>query len=134
MMGMLEEIGTFLEGQGIGTQQTDIFLGDVPQNAPDAVVGIIETSGLAPVYVHDITGPAHNQPTFQIYTRALTYAAARLKAKDVFEILGKLQNVALSGTFYQTVRPRQNPFSLGRDDKNRSQISCNYEAVKVPSI
>ena len=93
-MGMLEEIGNFLQGQGIGIQGTDIFLGDVPQNAPDAAVAIIETSGLAPIYIHGINGPGWNQPSFQIFTRALTYATARSKAEDIFKALAVLTNVA----------------------------------------
>ncbi len=130
---MLEEIGTFLEGQGFGTQATNLFVGDLPQNAPDAVVNVQETSGLAPLYIHGVDGPAHHQPTFQIYSRARTYNAARTKAGDIFNALAKLTNVALNGTFYMSIRPRQNPFSIGRDKDNRAQVVCNYEAVKVPS-
>ncbi len=128
---MLEDIGTFLEGQGFGTQATDLFIGDLPQDAPDAVVGVHETSGLAPLYVHGIDGPAYHQPTFQIYVRG-TYTAARTKAGDIFNALARLTNVALSGTWYLSVRPRQNPFSIGRDKDNRAQIVCNYEVVKAP--
>ncbi len=131
-MGMLEEIGTFLEGQGFGIQATDLFVGDAPQDAPDAFVGVFETSGLAPLYVHGIDGPAYHQPTFQVYSRARTYTAASTKAHDIFNALAKLTNVALSSTWYLSVRPRQNPFSIGRDKDHRAQIVCNYEVVKAP--
>jgi len=132
MMGMLEEIGTFLEGSGFGTQGTDLFIGDLPQNAPDIAVGVMETPGLAPLYVHGIDGPAHHQPSFQVASRAPNYSAASTKAHDIFNALAKLQNVALNGTWYQSIRPKQNPFSIGRDEDHRAQIVCNYEAVKVP--
>ena len=132
-MGMLEEIGDYLQGQGFGTQATDLFIGEVPQNAPDTVVGVLETSGLAPTYTHGIDGPTHLHPMFQIYSRDQSYNAASVKAHNIFKSLGRLQNVALNGTWYLSVRPRQNPFSIGRDLNHGAQIVCNYEVVKVPS-
>ncbi len=130
---MLEEIGNFLQNQGIGTQGTDIFLGDVPQDAPEAAVAIFETSGLAPFYIHGINGPGWDMPSFQIFTRATTYSLARTKAKDIFDVLSRITNQALDGIFYQSVRPVQSPFSLGRDENHLPQIVCNYQVTKVPS-
>ncbi len=132
-MGMLEEVGNFLQGQGIGTQGTDIFLGDVPQDAPEAAVAIFETSGLASQYVHGINGPAWNMPSFQVFTRAATYSAARSKAETIFKALSKITNQALDGILYMSIRPVQSPFSLGRDENHRPQIVCNYQVTKVPS-
>ncbi len=132
-MGMIEEIGNFLQGQGVGTQGTDIFLNDVPQDAPDTAVSLEETAGLAPLYIHGITGTAWNQPGLQVFTRAKSPSTARTNAETIFKLLSNLTNVVLEGVLYQSIRPVQNPFPLGRDENHRAQFVCNYQIVKVPT-
>jgi len=129
-MGMLDEIGQLLEDNGLGTQATDLFLGDTPQEAPDEVTTVVETSGLPPLFAHDVVGFNIEQPSFQIYNRAPRYDTARLNAENVFIFLNKQVNVTLSGTFYPRIVAQQSPFSLDRDDNHRAQIVCNYSVRK----
>ena len=129
-MGLIEEIGQFIEDEGLATQATDLFIGDMPQTAPDTATAVVETAGLVPLFAHDTIGVNVEQASFQVYTRAVTYSAARGLAESIFVALNKLVNTTLSGTTYPRVAAIQSPFSLGRDDNHRAQIVCNYTVRK----
>ncbi len=129
-MPLLEEIGDALEADGHGTQGTDIFIGDTPQTSPDNAVSVLETSGLAPLFAHNISGVNVEQPTFQVYTRNGSYSAARQKAEDIYQFLNQQVNVTLGGIRYPRIVALQAPFSIGRDDNHRSQIVCNFAVRK----
>jgi len=129
-MGLIEEIGQFIEDEGLASQATDLFIGDMPQTAPDTATAVVETAGLTPLFAHDINGVNLEQPSFQIYNRAVAYSVARALAQSIFVALNKLVNTTLSGTIYPRVVAIQSPFSLGRDDNHRAQIVCNYTTRK----
>ncbi len=129
-MGLIESIGQFIEDEGLGVQATDLFIGDMPQNAPETATAVVETSGLEPTFSHDINGVNYEQPTFQIYTRAEAYSVARDLAESIWIALNKQVNVTLSGSFFLRIMAQHSPFSLGRDDNHRAQIVCNYSARK----
>jgi hypothetical protein len=132
---LLDEIGTYLQAQGVGTVGTDLFQGLMPDDV-DAVVSIYETPGASPIYVHDdVTGIKLEQPRLAVWARGVRedYAAPRQKAEDVVTALAAVRNQTLSGTRYLRVRVTQPPFLLRRDDNDRVVIAANFEAVKVPS-
>lgn len=129
-MGLIESIGQFIEDEGLGVQGTDLFIGDMPQNAPETATAVVETSSLAPTFSHDINGVNYEQPGFQIYTRAELYATARSLAESIWIALNKQVNVTLSGSFFLRIEAVQSPFSLGRDDKHLAQIVANYNVRK----
>ena len=130
-MGLIEAVGQFIQDEGLGVQATDLFIGDMPQNAPDTATAVVETSGLIPQFSHEINGVNFEQPSFQIYTRAMAYADARSLAESIWIALNKQVNVTLSGIFFLRINGLQSPFSLGRDDNHRAQIVCNYGARKA---
>jgi hypothetical protein len=129
--------------QGVGTYSSDIFIGSkasIPPNASDPVgdgpyLSLVETGGTGSMRSHN--GTAIARPTLQILSRARTMQAAKTKIKAAFDALGGdkgLHNVTLSGTFYQSVTPRQQPTDLGMLDGNgRPMIAFNIEAEKQPS-
>jgi hypothetical protein len=129
-VGLIESVGQFIEDEGLGVQGTDLFIGDMPQNAPEIATAVVETSGTTPAFAHDIDGVNYEQPTFQVYTRAEVYSVARSLAESIWVALNKQVNVTLSGSFFMRIAAQQSPFSLGRDDNHRAQIVCNYSARK----
>jgi hypothetical protein len=129
-MTMLDEVGALIDANFPLTLATDLFLGDSPMGGPDSMVTIVETSGLAPLFAHDISGVNVEQPTFQVYCRANTYVAARAQAEGIFILLNQQVNTTLSGTFYPRIASLQSPFSIGRDDNHRAQVVCNYGVRK----
>ena len=130
-MGLIEAIGQFIEDEGLGVQATDLFIGDMPQNAPDTATAVVETSGLPPEFSHDINGINFEQPSFQVYTRAEAYSVARALSESIFVALNKQVNVTLSGIFFLRIFAQQSPFSLDRDDNHRAQIVTNYSVRKA---
>ena len=129
-MGLIESIGQFIEDEGLGVQGTDLFIGDMPQDAPATATAVVETSGTTPKFSHDINGVNYEEPSFQIYTRAEAYATARSLAESIWIALNKQVNVSLSGSFFLRIAAAQSPFSIGRDLNHRAQIVANFNARK----
>ena len=136
-MGFIEEIRDRLVSQGVGVYGSDIFLGSkasIP-SGDGPYLSLTETGGTGSLRSHNGTPVA--RPTVQILARAKNYNDAKIKLKLAFDALGGdkgLHNVTLSGTFYQSVTPRQQPTDLGMLDGNgRPMIAVNYEFEKQPS-
>jgi len=121
---MLKEIGTYLQGQGIGTLGTDIFLGLMPDE-PDNCIALFEYAGSPP----DLHWNGE-YPGLQVRVRNKSYAAARTKIGEVMDKLHGLHEQTLSGTRYLLVKARGSPEVLKRDNNNRVELFVNFEILK----
>lgn len=135
-MPFLDEIAARLVAQGVGTIGSNIFLGSkaVIPAGDGPYLSLIETGGSGPARTHN--GEPVTRPTAQVLCRAKSYTVARGKLKDAYNALGGAQglhNTTLSGTFYQSVVPRQEPTDIGLDDETRPMIVFNIEAEKASS-
>lgn len=126
---LLDELGTFLQTQGVGTLATDLFTGLLP-DAPDAAVAIMEYGGASPVHTLGAGNAKFERPRVQVIVRALTYTAARTKIESVYKLLEALVNTTLSSVKYLRVEAVQNPFFLERDANNRVKLACNFQIHK----
>lgn len=129
-MSMIDELGAYLQDQGIGTLGIDLFLAGLPDE-PAAAVGLLEYGGEQPTFSHGVPGVNTERRRFQLVTRAETESAARTKAEQVNAVLVRIHNQALSGTWYLGVYPRQSPFPLGTDANGRPRYVCNYQVEKA---
>jgi len=120
---LLDEIGAYLQAQGVGTAGTDLFLSGLP-DAPDTALAILETGGFEP----DLAAPMDN-PTFQIMSRAGDYFVARTRAKAAYDALHGLAETVLSGRRYLLIRAMQSPTYIGVDQNGRHLIATNYAAI-----
>ena len=64
---VLEDLGQYLQAEGLGTLGTTLFLGGLPVDAPnittsDAITALVETPGFPAEYVHDVVGVSWEQP------------------------------------------------------------------------
>lgn len=123
MANILDELATYLAANGVGTVETDIFEGLMPDSpeAPDAVVALFEYPGGPPTAVNTVEPRA-----IQVRTRALTYDAAKDKAELVYGLLHSMHERQLSGTRFLLVLAKQAPFSLGRDARQRHEFAVNF--------
>lgn len=132
-MSLLDEVGTYLAANSIGTLGTNMFLGFLP-DTPDACVALYETGGQEPVRaMRSAAGqPVASRPRLQVVCRAdqYNYQTARAKSKAVAALLDGLGDTTLSGTRYLWVGAVQEPFLMGRDDSGRVQIAQNFDVVK----
>jgi hypothetical protein len=135
---LLDDLGSYLQAQGVATLQATLFKGGIPMDsseAPvdDAIMALVETAGLPPFHVHNIQAASFEQPTAQIIVRGAPYdyAEARTRAQAAFLALDGLSNVTLSGTFYLFVQALQSPFSLHMDQMGRPVIVFNIRCAKA---
>lgn len=135
-MPLIDELADRLVAQGVGTVGGDIFKGRKavipPGDGPYLL--LVETGGSGSVRTHNGTPVA--RPTATIIGRARAYNVARVKTKAAFDALGGdkgLHNVTLSGTFYQSLVPRQQIADMGLDDAGRPMVVFNIEVEKQPS-
>ena len=135
---LLDDLGTYLQTQGVGTLEVDLFLGGFPldtASAPvhDAIMALIETAGMGPFHVHNQQQASFERPTIQVATRgaAYGYAAARTRSQAAFNVLDGSANMVLSGTQYLSVLALQSPFFLHTDQANRPVIVFNVLIAKA---
>lgn len=123
MANILDELATYLAANGVGTVETDIFEGLMPDSpeAPDAVVALFEYPGGPVTAVNTV-----EQRSIQARTRALTYDAAKDKAELVFGLLHSMHEETLSGARFLLILAKQPPFSLGRDARQRHEFAVNF--------
>jgi hypothetical protein len=121
---MLNEIGTYLQTQGIGTLGADIFLGLMPDQ-PDNCIALFEYAGSPP----DLHWNGE-YPGLQIRVRNTSYAAARSEIGKVIEKLHGLCEQTLSDTRYLLIKARGSPEVLKRDASNRVELFVNFEIIK----
>ena len=133
---ILDELGAYLEGQGLGVRAQDLYLGSLPES-PDEVIALQETGAGPSVYVHEQASPSLERPTLQVLSRSESYESARTKAQSAYRMLSRLVNSSLPSSTtlagsrrYLKVTPLQTPFSIGPDQNNRHRIVFNIQVLK----
>lgn len=126
-MSLLTEVGNLLVTNGLGTASVDIYGGRYP-SSPDNLIAIFEQSPFPTVdSFGGLKQVVHN---LQVLVRNKKYTDAETKAKAVFAVLHRFRGV-LDGVQYDSIWARSVPFSIGPDENNRSQWSCNYIVRKA---
>jgi hypothetical protein len=121
---VLREIGAYLQSQGIGTLEANLFLGLMPDQ-PDNCIALFEYAGSPP----DLHWPGE-YPGLQVRVRNKSYAAARTKIGEAMTALHGLHEQTLSGTRYLLIKARGSPEVLKRDNNNRVELFVNFEIIK----
>lgn len=131
-MAVLDDVGAYLQTQGVGTLGTDLFLSALP-DTPDAACVLYEYGGAPPQHTMGGTAAKWEEPRIQAVARAATYSAARTKIGAIFTALHAVNNTTLSGTLYLSIEAVQSPFFLERDQSDRVKMVCNFHVRKVLS-
>lgn len=133
-MSVLNEIAAHLVAQGLGTLNTDLFIGKLP-NDPAACGAVFEYGGPPPEMGFGAAGVKHETPGVQVVFRGAPhdYAGPRTKAETAYRALAAVEAQPLSGTFYHWIHPQHSPFLHERDDAERVLIAANYLCEKEPS-
>lgn len=126
---LLDELGSYLQAQALGTLGTDLFTGLLP-DSPDAAVAILEYGGVAPVHALGGGNAKWERPRVQVVVRATTYSAARTKIETIYKLLHKLTDTVLTGVRYLVIDAVQSPFFLERDANNRVKLAVNFQVQK----
>lgn len=123
-MMLLEDIGNYLQANGVGTIGADIFLGQLPAS-PDNVVAVFEYAGEPP----DLHWQGE-YPGLQILVRNKSYLAGRSKIEQARNVLHGMAETAINNHRYLLIRANQSPAFLQRDENNRVIFVCNFRVIK----
>lgn len=126
---LLDELGAYMQTQGIGTLGTDLFIGQMP-DSPDAAVTLYEYGGIAPTHALGGGAARFERPRVQVVARATTYTAARSKIESVYKLLDQVAGVIMSSVRYLRIEAVQAPMFLERDANSRVVMVCNFQVHK----
>jgi len=133
-----------LVADGVGvfgaTSGSAIYLGEAPDQ-PNLCTTLFDRTVRQPLMPISELGPGPIEksvefPAIQIQCRAIDYAAAYAKAREVVNSLvhrASFTNVA--GDYkYLCITQQSDPLHIGEDDKNRQIFSLNIMAQRTPII
>ncbi len=128
---LTDDIKTLLSDGGI---TETIYRGFMPERGDD-VFQILETGGLEPIRaMSGVPGNAVEEAAgFQLTRRSPSYDRARIGMNAAFKLLDGEGDKTINGVSYKWIAARQSPFALGRDESDRTLITCNFLAYKALS-
>jgi hypothetical protein len=136
---ILDDLGTYLQAQGVGTLGTTLFKGTIPADdatgVQHALVALVETpAGLPGVHAHTYQEATYHQPVIQIVARGEPYGyqAARQKAEQVFVALDGLHNAVLGEHYYLWILAVRPPYPLRIDELHRPLIATDVRCALRP--
>lgn len=101
------EIVAYLQAEGLGTVDVNLFGVAFPHDAPDAAVCVVEHEGRSVgTFGDSLSAEALQDAEFQVIVRGARDAAgtSRTKAEAIRDKLNRLGPVTLSGTRYLNVQ------------------------------
>lgn len=123
-MSMISEITEYLETNGVGTQGTDLFYSQFPDNDDLPAVVVIDRPGTKPnIDITDI-----KSPMFQIIVRSATYATGESKLSDVRALLHGVINTYLvaNGIYFRRIQATSEGGHIGVNDAGMDEFSINF--------
>lgn len=129
---LLDEISALLIANGVASV---IYTGsgaNLP-TGPGPYLSLIESGGTGPEYVQNQSAPAYQRPALQVVARATKYTDARAMIAAAYNVLADKKNQMIGSVWYRSIRPLQEPFDIGLDDRQRTRVAFNLLAVKRPS-
>lgn len=124
---LLDDIADHLASSLTLIVGADIFMGEVP-DSPDSCIIIIPYGGLPPQHTMG-TDHAIRKPRFQVVCRGERddFQAPMTTANSVYGAL-HFKETTINSTRYLRCEAIDEPNPLRRDDNERWEITCNYEA------
>lgn len=127
-MGMIEEVGTYLDAQSTRwTLGTNLYLNWLPDE-PNRAAAIYETAGAEPA--RSFQSVAWETPRIQVICRSTSFPQARDDADTMWSILEGVVNQTLSGKDYLRISAVQSPFLIERDERGRPYFGANFDVAR----
>lgn len=125
MTTLVEDIADYLDDQGLGTVQTDIFYNNMP-DTPDNCLAVYAYAGQAPPTTWDA-----EYPSIQVKVRNTDSIDAYELAYSVFTTLHRLTNPSMTSTKdYYYIYATQSPAMMGKDANGRYEFVVNFNVIK----
>lgn len=129
-MGLLEDMGAYVDSGSALTLGTDLFLGMLPLE-PSSCVALFEHAGPGGIYtLGTMNLPQLERPQLQFIVRNASYSAGRSQSETVYRLLTQIANQVINGNLYLRVEATGVPDVMERDQSNRVLFSCNFDVVR----
>jgi len=107
---------------------SDIFLDDLP-DTPDNCLAIYHAGGQDSKHQLGASKKAvHETPVFQVRIRNVSSATATTQAESIKDILDGLVNQTINSNDYKSIFMQGDINPLGKDDRNRINLTVNFIA------
>lgn len=120
-MALIDDIGTYLQTNAVGTLGTDLFKSYAPDIAA-ALVAVLDTGGMKP----DIYLPT-KEPTFQVFIRSTTYALGKAKLATIRGLLHQVQGTTIGSTYFYFIHAISEGGHIGRSTDGFEEFSINFQ-------
>ena len=131
-MSVLTDLATRLDTEGVGTLNTDIFRGRLPDE-PDECIALQTYAGDPSRIRNDEYLAADERLNVQVLVRSLYQGAAETLAATAWDAAQFRSETLTSGRFYPYSRAAQYPAYLGVDDRGRHLMVFNLEVRRLRS-
>lgn len=121
-MSLLADIGSLLT-----SVNSNIFYNDLP-DTPDNCISIFYSGGQPSIHNLNSQAPTLEKPTFQVRIRNTSCATAETQAESIKDILNGKTSTTINGTLYEAIWLQGDIFNLGRDDRERTNLTVNFVA------
>jgi hypothetical protein len=124
-MSLTSDVLAYLIAQSVGTAKT--IFADIMPASPQAAMCVYQYAGRTPEF--NTGGDVVSRPMLQIKVRHQSASTGWAWLKSAETALMGVSNEALSGTFYQSVRPVSSAFMNGWTNNSIFLIQ-NFEACR----
>ena len=129
-MSVLTDLATRLDDKNVGTLNTTIFRGRLPDE-PDAVIAL-QTYDRDESRIRGVEYLAADERfNVQVTVRSLNQAAAETLADSAWDAIQFRHKVLSSGLTYQYARCPSKPAFIGVDERGRHLITFNVEVRRL---
>lgn len=123
-MTWIEDIGAFLQTNGIGTLGTDIFYTKFPALPHNCII-LIGQAGQSTKTTLGKTMTLE-RPELGIRVRNQYDETAEAKAKAIYDLLNLTFNTTLGSTRFKSIKAIAPPFPVGQDKNENFLYSINF--------
>jgi hypothetical protein len=136
-MPWLDDIATQLENEGVATLGVNLRASTKAAvrvlTSGAASLHIISTGGTTPDGTQNsVITPAYINPSAQIVARADDYKTAEAMAFAAYFALVKVRNQFINSGWYQSIKPLQQPFDGGVDERGQVKVVFNVLGKSRP--
>lgn len=124
MPSVLDDLGLYLEENGLGTLGQTIFLGVIPSE-PASFIVITSEYGYDVHYTMEERNMRYEENRLIVLAKDPQYNVAQQKAQQIYVLLGAIHNQNINGRFYLRVSP-EHPVYFFEIDAQRNNFLGFY--------
>lgn len=128
-MNIVYELAEYLEDHAIGTMGSDIFIGSLSDDLANGIMLVSTSNG------SNRTDYPLFEENIEIWTRNQSTESGYNKAKAIFDLLHRLENVTLTNAHLYFIHSNSGVESIGRDIDGRAlhklMVNVTYRDLQI---